>query len=346
MDADQPSRLPRPRSVAIIFCVWVAFSLVVALVSASIHGETSAQLNAVLGASVVPAACWTTFSFIVERWQRRAQAAPVVRLARCCGTYGMLVVVSLVDAASLRLAAELLSGRPFPISLPATAVYYVDFDIVRYVAIVAAMEALRLRHADSIGDGWHRESSSCSRARGWTISKRSFSPTFSSTRSERFVGACRAVRRLHAARVARQPRRYTVRHASCRLLNEVPLRYRARGHRALPGYQRLRFADWLTIEYSHHSPLALECLVPRFVLQPLVENAIHHGLSGRHAPARIRLRSRGSMTTRSSSPLRDNGVGLAAGAGVCVRPPYRPDERARSSRDPLWGRASPSSLRR
>src|SRR5205807_5693546 len=52
--------------------------------------------------------------------------------------------------------------------------------------------------------------------------------------------------------------------------------------------QRLRFADWITVE-NHASEDARDCLIPRFILQPLVENAIHHGLSGRSSPGTIRI---------------------------------------------------------
>ena len=52
--------------------------------------------------------------------------------------------------------------------------------------------------------------------------------------------------------------------------------------------QRIRFADWLTIDYQVDDA-AVDCLLPRFVLQPLVENAIRHGLSGRSAAGRIEI---------------------------------------------------------
>src|SRR4029077_19028062 len=53
----------------------------------------------------------------------------------------------------------------------------------------------------------------------------------------------------------------------------------------------------------------LDCLVPRFVLQPLVENAIRHGLTGRVAAGCIEISSKladGRLVLR----VADNGVGL------------------------------------
>ena len=73
--------------------------------------------------------------------------------------------------------------------------------------------------------------------------------------------------------------------------------------------QRVRFADWLTIDYEIDDA-AVDCLVPRFVLQPLVENAIRHGLSGRSAAGTIRIHAaveNDDLVMRVS----DDGVGLA-----------------------------------
>src|SRR3954470_15191914 len=76
--------------------------------------------------------------------------------------------------------------------------------------------------------------------------------------------------------------------------------------------QRIRFADWLTIDY-HVDDAAVDCLLPRFILQPLVENAIRHGLRGRRAAGRIDISAtveNGSLIVR----VMDNGVGLDASA--------------------------------
>src|SRR5205085_1015013 len=74
--------------------------------------------------------------------------------------------------------------------------------------------------------------------------------------------------------------------------------------------QRIRFADWLTIDYRIDDD-TVDCLVPRFVLQPLIENAIRHGLSGRSAAGTIEI----SATVNDSTlvvRVMDNGVGLDA----------------------------------
>jgi hypothetical protein len=72
--------------------------------------------------------------------------------------------------------------------------------------------------------------------------------------------------------------------------------------------QRLRFTDWLVIE-EDVAEEARRALVPRFILQPLVENAVHHGLINRSARGHIGIRAR-VAGGRLSVAVVDNGVGL------------------------------------
>ncbi len=75
--------------------------------------------------------------------------------------------------------------------------------------------------------------------------------------------------------------------------------------------ERMRFEDQLTIEVQAE-PEALEALVPGFLLQPLVENAIRHGITTRASAGHIAV-----TATRSNGQLalevRDDGVGLPEG---------------------------------
>jgi len=72
--------------------------------------------------------------------------------------------------------------------------------------------------------------------------------------------------------------------------------------------ERLRFADWLIIEEDVEDA-ARDALVPPFVLQPLVENAVHHGLVERAARGRITIRA-SIAADRLRIAIIDNGVGL------------------------------------
>ncbi len=75
--------------------------------------------------------------------------------------------------------------------------------------------------------------------------------------------------------------------------------------------QRARFGDRLDVRLQIDSA-ARDALVPIFILQPLVENAIRHGLSARINAGRIDVTARreGSHLTIE---VRDDGIGLTAG---------------------------------
>lgn len=73
--------------------------------------------------------------------------------------------------------------------------------------------------------------------------------------------------------------------------------------------QTARFGERLTVQVDVE-PRARGCLVPSLILQPLVENAITHGLGPRAAAGRIAI-----VASRSDDHLRvevsDNGAGIA-----------------------------------
>jgi two-component system, LytTR family, sensor kinase len=73
--------------------------------------------------------------------------------------------------------------------------------------------------------------------------------------------------------------------------------------------ERTRFHDRLEISYDVQ-PATLTALVPDLVLQPIVENAIRHGVSPKAGTGRIQVRSRrdGDWLTLE---IRDNGAGLS-----------------------------------
>jgi len=81
--------------------------------------------------------------------------------------------------------------------------------------------------------------------------------------------------------------------------------------------ERIRFGDRLSVE-NQVDVAALDALVPILILQPLVENAVRHGLETQIAPAVIRVvaeHAGGSLRLR----VADNGRGLAPGRGPAIQ---------------------------
>ena len=82
----------------------------------------------------------------------------------------------------------------------------------------------------------------------------------------------------------------------------VPLAEELEMARAYLDIERARFGDRLRVE-THVDPPSLQHLIPNLILQPLVENAVRHGLS----------RKRGGGTVRIDASLADGCLELSVG---------------------------------
>jgi two-component system, LytTR family, sensor kinase len=109
--------------------------------------------------------------------------------------------------------------------------------------------------------------------------------------------------------------RYTLENAG---KQEVPLKEELEFLELYLGIQQMRFPDRLRVE-MRVAPETLDALVPNLILQPIVENAIRHGISQRPTPGVV-----GIEASRDGERLRvnvyDDGPGLrpngGAGGGV------------------------------
>jgi sensor histidine kinase YesM len=94
----------------------------------------------------------------------------------------------------------------------------------------------------------------------------------------------------------------------------VPLQREIAFVRRYLGIERVRFRDRLTVAWS----VAPECLaaeLPSLLLQPLVENAIRHGIGQQPGRGRVELRAR-RVGDELHLSVRDNGPGLVGGAAA------------------------------
>lgn len=115
---------------------------------------------------------------------------------------------------------------------------------------------------------------------------------------------------------------YQMTHALAQLLQgkifrqdsiKIPLREELEIVRYYLYLQGRRFADWLRYRCECEDEPLLDCLVPRLCVEPLVENAVVHGIEPKAAPGEIRV-----LVQREGEALlievNDDGVGFRAGS--------------------------------
>jgi two-component system, LytTR family, sensor kinase len=93
--------------------------------------------------------------------------------------------------------------------------------------------------------------------------------------------------------------------------HEVPLDDEIRFIEQYLGIEQVRFSDRLRVRWSIEDR-ARAALVPGFVMQPLVENAIKHGVAKRADAGRLDISAR-ITGGRLELSIRDDGVGMAPG---------------------------------
>jgi sensor histidine kinase YesM len=98
---------------------------------------------------------------------------------------------------------------------------------------------------------------------------------------------------------------------------EIPLREEIEFLNLYLEIERIRFEDRLTVEYDV-DPAALDALVPNMILQPLVENAIRHGIANRTENGRICISAKKRVNDLLLK-VEDNGSGMPAHAILSLK---------------------------
>lgn len=89
---------------------------------------------------------------------------------------------------------------------------------------------------------------------------------------------------------------------------EVPLRRELESLQLYLAIEQVRFQDRMRVEISV-DPAALDAAVPHLGLQPIVENAVRHGIGRRSAAGKIRI-SAAKVDESLRIQIRDDGPGL------------------------------------
>jgi two-component system LytT family sensor kinase len=289
---------------------WCVFFGALGLMSRAIPMAQRSSVGALIGSEIGAAITWAVLSLAIARYHERVRRATTNLLAVAAAHVPGLFIAAAADVLSSRATSLLFEPASTPVPFLALLVFYLDFDIVAYLVVVAVTEVVQLRRALAERQRQAEQlERSLARARLDYLAAQ-LQPHF-------LFNSLGAVSELAyhmpaaAARVLRQLASI-FRTALATRDDEITLGEEIVGIEPYLDIQRIRFADWLRIDYRVDDG-AVDCLVPRFVLQPLVENAIRHGLSGRHAAGTIEISASaddGMLVVR----VADDGIGLEAAA--------------------------------
>ena len=257
---------------------------------------------------------WLAITPLVARMTRLAGRVPIGQVL--AGHVLLAVAAATATAAARRFAASIAYGMPTPGTLLGSTIFWLDVSVLTYLAVVAITRAVDMhRRYRERATRTHQLETQLARAQLHVLELQ-LQPhfLFNSLNSvselayedpddaEKMLRQLHALLRLSTERVGRE---------------EVTLEEELAALEPYVEIQRTRFSDWLTVE-RRVDPEALGALVPHLILQPLVENAIRHGLAVRAGPGRVEV---GAQVAGDRLRLRvaDDGVGLARAAAAAQR---------------------------
>jgi signal transduction histidine kinase len=98
---------------------------------------------------------------------------------------------------------------------------------------------------------------------------------------------------------------------------EVPLQRELEFLERYLEIEQIRFGDRLTV-IMNIAPETLDAIVPNLILQPLVENAVRHGIAPRSTPGRIEIHAQ-RENAQLQLQVRDDGAGLPSGKSTALK---------------------------
>lgn len=314
--------------LALLVGGWTLYGLLFALLF-SVMASPSAGLSDARGAwlhqlvlSLLPAWAWAACTPLIVRTTRRL-ASRGTRWWRAALVHGALALALCVATALVRRGVNLAFGSGT--SALTSFAFWLDHNIVMYAVLAGVTHALDL-HGRWLARA-RRELALQAELAGAKLQflRRQLQPHFlfnclnataELTREDppRAQRMLRHLQRLLRSALARSD------------AEEVPLRDELATLEPYVELQRMRFGDALTV-VRKVDPAALDARVPVFILQPLVENAVQHGLAARRGGGTLEIVAEPEGTMLRLE-VRDNGSGRetrrAAGstAGLAAPPGY------------------------
>jgi LytS/YehU family sensor histidine kinase len=217
------------------------------------------------------------------------------------------VLLSLLVSEVRRQAVSFFGDRPIDPYLP-VVVWWLDVWVFVYITLVVIGRALELqrRYADRVMRADLLETQ---------LSRTQLQYLESQLQPHFLFNALNTIQELaheapeSAARMLRRLRTLLSNSLERRGEDEVTLGDELAGLEPYLDIQRTRFSNWLRVDVEVPEQLR-GARVPHLTLQPLVENAIRHGLSGRQAPGWIRISAARVAGNRLRLLVEDDGVGL------------------------------------
>ena len=281
------SRITRPAtSWAIAFAAWTAFGVAQIIIASLAWGNWNAEFVAKSAFQFLPRVwIWAAVTPLIAAWDVRARNRSSSLLGRASYHLPLFALLCFAQAVLRRATATALGSGPMTVPFYVTYLYFADIEAVRYVAslmlgrvVEATRELVRKEHREAL----LKEEIAKAQLHYLDLQ---LQPHFmfnalgsiAELAHEAPSAAARMVEHLTSLlRYATQPRSG----------QEVTLREELAALAPYLEIQRMRFPDWLTIG-EQIEPDAEDAMIPRMLLQPLVENAIRHGLSHRRSGGRI-----------------------------------------------------------